>query len=242
MSSIWRQAVLEALGRYSKRHVSTQVDRRKLLQEEQDRIVQRAKSVGKTPGQTISRVLQELRDEKLLFFSKSGCYVLNNATLDLAIEDAPLDVVENAVANGKLLLRDVKTSDRVGSSRVRQGVDVLRRATLANYQHRCALCDIQERSLLVTSHIARWADRPEARGLLSNTICFCSFHDRLFEYGYFALDNHCRVVRRDGIDSKSPLTWLDKCTLPFQTPPIPPSSEFLQDHRIRTGVNHRPSP
>ena len=179
MSSIWRQAVLEALGRYSKRHVSTQVDRRKLLQEEQDRIVQRAKSVGKTPGQTISRVLQELRDEKLLFFSKSGCYVLNNATLDLAIEDAPLDVVENAVANGKLLLRDVKTSDRVGSSRVRQGVDVLRRATLANYQHRCALCDIQERSLLVTSHIARWADRPEARGLLSNTICFCSFHDRL---------------------------------------------------------------
>lgn len=240
MSSIWRQAVLEALGRYSKRHAGTQIDRRMLLQEEQDQILKRTKSVGKTPGQTISRVLQELRDERVLFFSDSGRYVLNSSNLDLAAEDAPIDVIENAVANGKLLLRDVKTSDRIGSSRIRIGVDVLRRATLANYKHRCALCDIGERSLLVTSHIARWADRPEARGLLANTICFCSFHDRLFEHGYFALDNRYRLVKRDGIDSVSLLTWLDKCTLPFQAPSVPPSPEFLRDHRKRTGGDHRP--
>ncbi|MBK7026681.1 MAG: hypothetical protein IPH40_07185 [Polaromonas sp.] len=41
---------------------------------------------------------------------------------------------------------------------------------------------------MVTSHIARWADKPMARGLLSNTICFCSMHDKLFEYGYFYFD------------------------------------------------------
>ncbi len=236
MSSIWKVAVTEALDRYSLRHATVQIDRKKLLAEEQAQIVLRVRSIGKTPGQTISRILQELRDAKFLYFSDAGRYVLNNYPLDMAAEDAPVDVVENAVANGKLVLRDVDASDEIGKSRIRQGVAALRRATLANYRHTCALCDIQEKALLVTSHVARWADRPEARGVLSNTICFYSFHDRLFENGYFALDKHCKVIRRGGIKSISILTWLDACTQEFQTPLISPSQLFLQEHRIRTGV------
>ena len=38
------------------------------------------------------------------------------------------------------------------------------------------------------------ADKPMARGLLSNTICFCSMHDKLFEYGYFYFDEHIDLI------------------------------------------------
>ena len=163
MSSIWKDAVKNALTQYSQRHATSQVDRAKFLEEEQARIIFRTKSSGKTPGQTISRVFQELRDEGFLFFSSSGRYVVNNIDLDAAAEETPEDVLENAAQNGKLVLRDVQTSDEVGQRRLRQGVMALRRATLANYRHTCALCDIKESALLVTSHIARWADNPAAR-------------------------------------------------------------------------------
>jgi len=52
-------------------------------------------------------------------------------------------------------------------------MNALRKKTLANYRESCALCDVNDKGLLVSSHIARWADQPEARGLLSNTICLC---------------------------------------------------------------------
>jgi hypothetical protein len=80
LSLNWKTAVREALGRYSERHTTVQIDRAIFLDEEQLNIVNATESSGKTPGQTISRVLQELRDEGVLFFSSSGdhkCGLIN---------------------------------------------------------------------------------------------------------------------------------------------------------------------
>ena len=235
MNMDWKTAVRNALWSYSDRHRTIQIDRANFLDEEQENIVTLTGSKGITPSQTISRVLQELRDEGVLFFSDSGRYALRNRPLDVSIEDAPTDILDDAVAAGNLLLKDVEAGDSVSQARIRQGMNALRKATLLNYQCTCALCDIQDTSLLVTSHIARWSDQVEARGLLANTICFCSFHDRLFEVGYFSLDNDLKVIRKPEISSRCIKTWMDDCTFKFSCSSVVPSEKYLAAHRKRTG-------
>ena len=232
----WKGAVEAALRRYARRNCTAQVDRGSFLAQELARMVHQTGSIGRTPHQTVSRVLQELRDEGFLYFSSVGKYVLNEIPLDVLTEDAPEDVLENAAFHAGLLLSDVDVSDSLGVSRIRRGVHALRRATLSNYRNTCALCDIQAPSMLVTSHIARWADNPQARGLLANTICLCRLHDPLFEQGFFSLDSDLRIVLRRHIESESISTWLTQCTRPLNPPPIQPSETYLQEHRRRVGL------
>ena len=195
MSLTWKNAVLLALQQYSERNSTVKVTREKFIKEEIKNIVANTESLGKTPSQTVSRVLQELRDEKVLFFSKnSGEYILNNIKINVGTEDFLEDILENAIVNEKLIFQDVETSSAVVASRIRIGMEALRKKTLSNYRNCCALCDIDDERLLVTSHIARWADNPSARGLLSNTICFCTLHDKLFENGYFSIRDDISLV------------------------------------------------
>ena len=195
MSLTWKNAVLLALQQYSERNSTVKVTREKFIKEEIKNIVANTESLGKTPSQTVSRVLQELRDEKVLFFSKnSGEYILNNIKINVGTEDFLEDILENAIVNEKLIFQDVETSSAVVASRIRIGMEALRKKTLSNYKNCCALCDIDDERLLVTSHIARWADNPSARGLLSNTICFCTLHDKLFENGYFSIRDDISLV------------------------------------------------
>jgi hypothetical protein len=236
MALPWRDAVIRALDRFSVRHASVQVERATFLSEELAAIVAATESAGRTPAQTVSRVLQELRDEGFLFFSSAGRYVLNMKEIEVTAEDLPDDVLDNAVDSGNLRLGDVDASNEVGQARLRRGMGALRTATLRNYDCRCALCDIEDQKLLVTSHIARWADRPEARGQLANTICFCSFHDKLFEYGYFGLSNDLSVVIPNPIQSNSIRTWLSSCTGGFYIPKLRPSERYLAEHRNRIGL------
>jgi hypothetical protein len=77
------------------------------------------KSAGRTPAQTVSRVLQELRDEGKLFFSDAGVYVMRGAAIDALDEDFPDDVLDDAAQSGALLLPDVATSDTISQLRTR---------------------------------------------------------------------------------------------------------------------------
>jgi hypothetical protein len=70
----WREAVLSALERYCKRHQSREVFRARFLAEELDQMVRETLSRGRTPEMTVSRVLQELRDENLVEFLTPGHY------------------------------------------------------------------------------------------------------------------------------------------------------------------------
>ena len=196
-----------------------------------------AGSIGKTPGQTVSRVLQELRDQGSVFFSSSGVYVLTDQAVDLTREDLADDIVENAILRDALLVPDVEVRVEVGAARLRVGQSALRRLTLANYGGQCAVCDTRDPMLLVTSHVARWTDRPDARGKLSNTICLCAMHDRLFEHGYFGLQDDLRLIVKANIGGSAVRTWLERCTTEFQRPAShPPLVEFLREHRSRVSL------
>jgi predicted restriction endonuclease len=237
MQLTWQQAVKAALERYATKNSTVQIERERFLQQELSRIIADTASVGKTPSQTVSRVLQELRDDGFLFFSNSGKYTLNQVTINASNEDLPDDVLDNAISTGQLKLSDVETSSDVAISRIRRGVHALRKRTLFNYRDSCALCDVNDPSLLVASHISRWADRPEARGLLSNTICFCTLHDKLFEVGYFSMNHELKLIWKTPQPIKVIDTWRQQCTVKFKLPQsITPALHFLDEHRRRVNL------
>ncbi|MDO9011177.1 MAG: hypothetical protein Q7U78_05120 [Gallionella sp.] len=239
MSFTWHQAVKFALERYAARNSTIRIERDVFLAQELSNITRDTGSTGKTPGQTVSRVLQELRDEKYLFFSDVGIYTLNQVPVSAADEDLPDDVLENAVEEGLLVLTDVETSSDVSLLRVRRGMNALRKQTLANYRNSCALCDVNDKGLLVSSHIARWADHPEARGLLSNTICLCTLHDKLFENGYFAMDDSLNLIWKAPQPIRAIEIWRQQCTSPFKLPhSARPATKFISEHRIRVELGN----
>ena len=233
----WKRAILAAISRYASRHRTVLIERKRFLTEELLEIVKETRSRGATPWQTASRVLQELRDEGFLYFSKSGVYALNHSAVDVTSEDIPLDVLENASVQENLQLVELQTTTEIGTSRLRRGMQALRAANLRNYQNLCVLCDIDDDSLLVTSHVARWADRPEARGYLSNVICMCRMHDTLFENGYFAFSDSMQVLWRPSITSHAINLWRERCTRKFRLPELKaPNVCYLQEHRMRVGL------
>ncbi len=237
MKITWQQAVKSSLERYAHRNATIQIERDQFLQQELPHIILETGSKGKTPSQTLSRVLQELRDEGFLFFSKNGLYTLNQVPISAASEDFPDDVLENAVENGLLELSDVETSNDVAVGRVRRGMGALRKKTLSNYHNACALCDINDPRLLVTSHISRWADDPKARGLLSNTICFCTLHDKLFENGYFSMNDHFELIWKPIYNIKAINIWREQCSSSFKNPKyVKPALQFIVKHRARIGL------
>lgn len=239
MSFTWHQAVKSALERYAAHNSTIRIERNRFLEQELSNITKDTGSAGRTPGQTVSRVLQELRDEKYLFFSDVGIYTLNRVPVSAADEDLPDDVLENAVEEGLLVLTDVETSSEVTLLRVRKGMNALRKKTLANYRDSCALCDINDKGLLVSSHIARWADHPEARGLLSNTICLCTLHDKLFENGYFAMDDGLNLIWKVPQTIRAIEIWRQQCTSQFKLPQgVRPATQFISEHRIRVGLGN----
>ena len=237
MTLTWRDAVLSGLHRYIAQHRTVKIERRPFLDQELPRIIQAVGSKGRTPAQTASRVLQELRDEGRLFFSSAGVYVFADQAINLTQEDLAPDIVEHAISRDALVVPDVAVADAIGESRLRVGTEALRRLTLVNYKAQCALCDTADKLLLVTSHVARWADRPDARGKLSNTICFCTLHDRLFEVGYFGLRDDFTVLLRPEPVGAAIRTWLTRCTGEFRLPlSHRPSPDYLDQHRRRVGL------
>lgn len=70
----WSEAVAAAIRRHVLRTGSTVFDRQALIDAEGQRILIETGSGGATPWQTLSRVLQELRDQGLLEFVGPGTY------------------------------------------------------------------------------------------------------------------------------------------------------------------------
>jgi putative restriction endonuclease len=90
--------------------------------------------------------------------------------------------------------------------------------------------------LLIASHIVGWAEAPEARGMLSNVICLCQFHDVLFEQGYWSLADDFTLLRKAQLSSRTITSLLDSA-LQFRRPhDHAPSSGFLRRHRLRWGL------
>ncbi len=151
-------------------------------------------------------------------------------------EDISDEKFDEAVRNNQVRIGVVPTNTEISIARQRRGQDRIRKLTLENYDSRCAFCDVSDPSLLVAGHIVGWAESPEARGILSNIICFCKFHDSLFEHGYLSLTDNLAVLKKANIISRTVMLLLDN-TVKFRKPCAhPPDPRFLQWHRDRFGL------
>lgn len=78
--------------------------------------------------------------------------------------------------------------------RVRVFQNKLRKRVLTNYGHKCALCEIDKDDLLVCSHIVPWCIDKKNRLNPQNAISLCVLHDKLFDKGYFYLDEKFQII------------------------------------------------
>ena len=133
-----------------------------------------------------------------------------------------------------------KLSATVAASRPFQRA--LRLVALDIYGHRCAMCDIDIPSQLVTSHIVPVGRGPSSvRPLPSNTILLCRLHDGLFGQGLISVLPNYRIVCAAKLRTKSRLLqqWAVRLhgTLLSLPSRHPPGQMFLKDHARRSRIS-----
>jgi predicted restriction endonuclease len=233
--STWREAVLNGITRLTKSKKSYLFSRQELIQYELDQIAQEADVHGETPTQTLSRVLQELRDDNLVEFSDNhGNYIFLAENVNIEREDFPEPAIDAAIKARKLIFGDIPTGETISLARQRLGQQRLRYLTLENYHHQCALCDLSDDRLLVASHVARWADSPKGRGDLTNIVCLCRWHDPLVEYGLISFTDDYHILKKP--TKSQMLSMILENTNAYHLPDeMPLAPEYLALHRERTG-------
>lgn len=99
-------------------------------------------------------------------------------------------------------MEDSDITEKLVNTKQRLYQSVLRERVLSNYQHKCAICGLDKDDLLVCSHIKPWAEDKSNRLNPRNAICLCVLHDKLFDKGYFSLDNDYNLLFGEKSDSK----------------------------------------
>jgi putative restriction endonuclease len=137
------------------------------------------------------------------------------------------------------IVREVSTGERLRELITRVGQREFSDIVRENYGTQCCFpeCDVAERTFLRGSHIARWVDKPELRGEISNGLCLCLMHDQAFERGLFTVDLELRVWVDLAKARRSP--WAMAHLVPhhgreLRRGVVPPSEEALLQHWERT--------
>lgn len=131
----WREATWAALQRQAR--LGAAITRAALITDELATIKADVGSEGATPAQTLSRVLQELRDEGVLIFDGQGHYRIAEGVADAPLAQAVL-------------------TEAWALQKTRIGQGPFRSALLARWGGRCPLTGIAEPGLLRASHIIPW--------------------------------------------------------------------------------------
>jgi hypothetical protein len=229
----WRDAVLSSLNAYCQRRGSRVVQRQPFIVEELDTIIAATGSRGATPHQTLSRHLQELRDDRLLEFLDRGEYLLLDAPIDVEKEELTDQAIDHALRANRLRLGIVPTDSQDAVVRQRRGQARIHILTVEQYGQACAVCDVTDGPLLIASHIVGWAESPENRGNLSNVICLCRMHDALFETGYWSLNDDLKILKYQPVISTT-IQFLLRRMKQFHLPSAyPPAQSFVKRHRER---------
>jgi hypothetical protein len=162
------------------------ITRADLIANELASIIADVGSEGATPAQTLSRVLQELRDEGVLIFDGQGRYRIAEGVVDSPLEQA---IVTEAWALQK--------------TRIGQGP--FRTALLARWNARCPLTGIAEPELLRASHIIPWnrCESDAERVNPDNGLLLSALWDAAFDRGLVTFGDDGVAVALPGLSAAS---------------------------------------
>jgi hypothetical protein len=169
----WQEATIDAITSLTLASRRNTFTREELIDARLDQIVAAVSSSGLTPAQTLSRVLQELRDDGFLEFLGGGEYRLVSSTHIPVCADLP----EEPIIPGRVpttvsrILRDTRI------------VAALKR----QYAFRCQLCDtrleLPSGYYCEAHHIRPLGVPHHCPDTQSNLIIVCPNHHVLLDYG-----------------------------------------------------------
>lgn len=204
-----------------------------------------------TSNRNIERILNGLAEEDgwqawavIHFYGFDGDSKAKYPTLTLKrIRDSLLNVnieeleefhlaPSEAKPSPNITLTESDGKDVFRTIKARQRQYKLRKVLLHNYESKCAMCNITDPKLLITSHIKTWSkSSAEERVNPSNSILLCRLHDGLFEHGFISLTDDYNVLYSPNFDFEGQgLTKNLTFTLPISDPPLP---AFLKAHRVK---------
>lgn len=235
----WYDATLEAVKELVRENNSPFLIYKEIKQKKLGGIVLKTKTVGKTPENSLSLFLQNIRDKGLLrFVDNRGLYFFIDNALDSSFSNEKLANNPN-----KEITNDIETDEVIYQTKIRKGQNTLRDNIIKNYNCQCAFCGITEKSLLIASHIFRWSDDRTAdyRGKLDNIICMCEMHDALFELGYFTITETYEIV--DNYSGNDAIIKDLIRTSKFKQPKkYPPNVFCIKQHHFRIGLEKNDNP
>jgi hypothetical protein len=187
----WKEATIEALTRMSLRHKTNFLTRSQIIQEELDRISQEVAMSGLTPAQTLSRTLQELRDDGYIEFDGHGGYTLLSST---------------AIPQSSDIIPEYQTPDRIDSTIHR----IIRDSELVFYLKRLYLyhCQICTTRLELTSgyyceahHLKPLGTPHNGPDTKGNIIIVCPNHHVLLDYKALKIDYRTLKLNKHTLDA-----------------------------------------
>ena len=228
----WYDATLEAVKELVRENNSPFLTYKEIKEKKLSGIILKTKTAGKTPANSLSLFLQNIRDKGLLsFVDNKGLYFFIDNKLDKSFTNKRLSINISTT-------NDIETDEVFYQTKIRKGQNTLRNNILKNYNNQCAFCGISEKSLLIASHIFRWSDDKNAnyRGKLSNIICMCEMHDALFELGYFSISETYEIIDNySGVDAIiSEFIHTSKFKLPNN---YSPDTFCIKKHHARIKIN-----
>lgn len=127
-----------------------------------------------------------------------------NREIETVIDTAEQEDVLKAKLDNSVdeIDKEIETKQLQGEERealikVRVNQSAFRKLLMRRYTH-CCLCDVDDESLLVASHIKPWAKSSHAEKVdVNNGLLLCPNHDKLFDRGYISFDNGGHIVISD---------------------------------------------
>ncbi len=216
----WQLATLDAIQRLCNRKKSDCFERQELISQELKKIISDTHSDGATPTQTLSRVLQELRDRNLIAFLNRGQYRLldfRNPNTESIVEIAGyesstgLTPQARASASDKYCLAvDIdepelpERSELIVSRIIRDTLIVMQLKDL--YEYRCQICgftiELMSRNTCYCEahHIRPLGRSHGGTDCKGNIIIVCPNHHAMLDYGAIQIDQETLRTRRHKID------------------------------------------
>lgn len=125
---------------------------------------------------------------------------------------------------------DVKIVDKI--SKIRIGQNKFRKKVLENFNHKCAICQINDNNLLEASHIVPVSNK-KLSGFIKNGICLCVLHHKMFDQGYFTINQSLKVVLNKNIQIDKILLSSTKEGKKISHSTIPPDIHLFKIHQMR---------
>lgn len=212
----WRDLVREELWRYAERTGERIVERQDLLDQSLD-VFQEEYPDAETPEQTMSRVLQELRDRGEIEFVDRGTYRI------LLVGQDEIDTLEEELERPEAKPGTWSVTTREVKQRAFQ--DRFRSRVIPNFGHRCGICGLGPEWFLDAAHLRPATEYEELAGDPSAGVALCKNHHEALDRGVIIIqpDGSLTVDRLDAPESNPEF---DRVVLQYQDATIREPKRF----------------